>query len=81
MTLLLLVGGSGWASLRRVWRSALVLLPLLIGWSRVQLGVHWPTDVLAGWCLGVAWSSVAVALLGRGMTVDAPAASRARLAR
>jgi undecaprenyl-diphosphatase len=53
VTLLLLVGGSGRASLRRVWRSALVLLPLLIGWSRVQLGVHWPTDVVAGWALGL----------------------------
>lgn len=54
---------------------AALVLTLMVGLSRLYMGVHYPSDILAGWCLGSAWamfcSSIAMMLQRRG-TVDTP---------
>ena len=52
-------------SVRATLIASAMVLSLLIALSRVWLGVHWPTDVIAGWTGGAAWAFTASALLHR----------------
>jgi membrane-associated phospholipid phosphatase len=51
-----LVAGTRESRLQQlsIWTAA-VFASLMIGVSRVYVGVHWPTDVIGGWTLAVAW--------------------------
>jgi membrane-associated phospholipid phosphatase len=49
---------------RRWWVLAGVALVLVVGLTRIWLGVHYPSDVLGGWSLGIAWTLLTALLFG-----------------
>jgi undecaprenyl-diphosphatase len=59
---LAVTAGTRW---QRVAAAAAVLLSLLVGLSRVMLGVHWPSDVIGGWAFGLLWVLVTLRLAER----------------
>lgn len=60
-TLVILTWGSVWC-----WVILIVgsLFVLAIGWTRLYLGVHFPSDILAGWMVSIAWA-IGVSLIIR----------------
>lgn len=51
--------------LRKILTVICFFLAVVIGPSRIYVGVHWPTDVLAGWCIGGAVLLVSICILER----------------
>ena len=50
---------------RRLAAIAAMALAMLIGISRPMLGVHWPSDVIAGWSFGLLWLALVFAIMER----------------
>jgi membrane-associated phospholipid phosphatase len=58
--------GAAWLA-KPAWPARLLALVLAagVGWSRVYLGVHWTTDVMAGWLIAATWITLLVWLARR----------------
>jgi len=61
----LLARGQARPATRRYLLATGMALTLLIGLSRLYLGVHWPTDVLLGWIFGALWAALIVRVAAR----------------
>lgn len=50
---------------RHIAVGAALLMAMMVGLSRVMLGVHWPSDVIGGWAFGLLWVLVTLRLAER----------------
>ncbi len=68
-------------SVRYTIVGSAMVLSAMIAWSRVMLGVHFPSDVTAGWLGGAGWAFLAAALLYKPATAAADSSAAATLDR
>ena len=66
--------GAAWLSKPRFPGAVLALiLAIGVGWSRVYLGVHWTTDVFAGWLIASVWIALVVGVAAAARDQYGPA--------
>jgi undecaprenyl-diphosphatase len=56
--------------LHRAAVAGAILLSLMVGTSRVMLGVHWPSDVIGGWSFGLLWALISLPIAERLFRAD-----------
>jgi undecaprenyl-diphosphatase len=64
MILVMILATVSWHS---KWRILVMILGsvfvILIAWTRMYLGVHYPSDILGGWSLAISWSLLVQAFI------------------
>ena len=67
---LVLAGAVIFPTARWPGRAISLALAIGVGWSRVYLGVHWASDVAAGWLIAAAWLTIVIWLARAAQSIQ-----------